>query len=64
MTDLQQLSATSAQMFAERRDIEDALTYLRQNGCGKLDSIKILIKLKGMGLQDAKRVIHFIAICN
>src|SRR5947209_18912161 len=59
MADLQQLIATCAQMFSEGREVEDVLTYLRQNGCGKLDSMKALMKLKGTNAEDAKRAVYF-----
>jgi hypothetical protein len=39
--------------------IEDLIKYLRDEGCSKIDSMSILISGCGIGLGEAKRVIHF-----
>ena len=39
--------------------IEPALLFLRENGCGKFDSIRALVAASGMSLADAKTAVHY-----
>ncbi len=51
---------SSSQKFSEKsEDIEDILTFLRQEGCSKSQSIIILKKIKNIDLDKAKELVHF-----
>jgi len=39
-------------------DLEDILTYLRNEGCSKIDSIVVLHEVLGISLGDAKGLVH------
>ncbi|HEY0099919.1 MAG TPA: hypothetical protein VGB76_13305 [Pyrinomonadaceae bacterium] len=46
------------EILAATDDIEAVLLFLKQNGCGKIDSILALRDLKGMNLKDGKETVH------
>ena len=37
---------------------EDLMSYLRDEGCNKIDTIVILLDVLGVSLGDAKRLVH------
>jgi ribosomal protein L7/L12 len=39
-------------------DVEEVLALLRQSGCSKVESIKLLREIAGLGLGEAKRRVH------
>jgi len=56
---LKLLLERSRQMLSMSEDIESVLQYLRQNGCTKVDSMRVIIELRGLTSDDAKRIVHF-----
>ena len=40
-------------------DVETIVGYLRTAGCTKIDSIAVLNATYGIGLAEAKRIVHF-----
>lgn len=57
--DLEYLMSICKEMLTQGCDLEEILSFLRQNGCSKVYSIRMLTKLKGINLQEAKRIVHF-----
>ena len=55
---LESLLPKCNEILSQEDDVESVLSFLRQRGCSKLDSIKALIILKGLNLADAKRAVH------
>ncbi len=49
----------SRQILLASDEMESALQYLRQNGCTKVDSMRVIVKLQDLTLDDAKRIVHF-----
>jgi hypothetical protein len=49
----------SRQMFLLDKDIEKILQYLRQNGCTKIDSVRVIAEVKGSTIDDAKLIVHY-----
>ena len=45
-------------IFNDTNDIEYVLTYLRDNGYSKVQSMQILIELQKIDLDEAKRIVH------
>ena len=46
-------------MLSEGQDLETVISFLRDSGCHKNDSIKIVRQLTGVGLGEAKDIVHF-----
>jgi ribosomal protein L7/L12 len=40
-------------------EVEATIEYLRSSGCTKIDSIAVLKGTYGIGLAEAKKVVHF-----
>jgi hypothetical protein len=40
-------------------DVETMVGYLRTSGCSKIDSIAVLNGTYGIGLAEAKKIVHF-----
>lgn len=43
---------------SQDQSMEGLLSFLREQGCSKIDSIKALRIFKDMSLEDAKRTVH------
>ena len=56
---LKLLLERSKQILLTSDDIERVLQYLRQGGCTKVDSMRVIVELKDLTLDDAKRIVHF-----
>ncbi len=46
-------------MLLEGKSIEHVLSFLRENGCSRIDSIKAVMALENKTLSQAKETIHF-----
>ena len=53
------LLAKCESMLSEGKSVEDILAFLRQNGCSRTDSIKVVMTLEGKTLRQAKEIVHF-----
>lgn len=42
-------------------DVESVIGYLRASGCSKIDSIAVLVAAHGIGLAEAKEIVHLSA---
>ena len=40
-------------------DVQAVIGYLRTSGCSKIDSIAVLNATYGIGLAEAKKIVHF-----
>jgi ribosomal protein L7/L12 len=40
-------------------DVDSVVGYLRTSGCSKIDSIAVLNATYGIGLAEAKKIVHF-----
>jgi ribosomal protein L7/L12 len=45
-------------MLLENNDLESILFFLRQHGCTIVDSIRMVAELQGIGLGEAKLLVH------
>jgi ribosomal protein L7/L12 len=45
-------------LHAEGKNKEDIVSFLRAQGCSKVESIAIFAKALGIGLAEAKNVVH------
>ena len=52
------LVATAREMMSRGGSVEEVLSLLRRRGCSKVESIKLLIVIAGLGLGEAKRQVH------
>ena len=46
-------------MLSEGQDLETIISLLRESGCHKNDSIRIIRELIGVSLGEAKDIVHF-----
>lgn len=46
-------------LIAQGRNEEEVITFLRDQGCSKLESIAVLKSAMGVDLNHAKRLVHF-----
>lgn len=56
---LKLLLEKSRQILVASDDFESVLQYLRQTGCTKVDSMRVIVELRDLTLDDAKRIVHF-----
>jgi ribosomal protein L7/L12 len=53
------LIAECKRRSAGGEDVGAIIGYLRTSGCSKIDSIAVLNATYGIGLAEAKRIVHF-----
>jgi len=53
-----EIKSNCIKIFNETKDIEYVLTYLRDNGYSKIQSVQTLIELQKTDLGKAKRIVH------
>ena len=58
MIDRHQLVTESKKLKENGADLEKILTFLRNAGCSKIDSIVVLREALGTSLGDAKQLVH------
>jgi ribosomal protein L7/L12 len=46
-------------MLATGTSIEDILSFLRQSGCSKVESIVVIKETNAISLAEAKKIIHY-----
>lgn len=56
--DQSELLAACTTLFAEDAALDDVLSFLREQGCSKVDSIRVLVQAGNLNLREAKRVVH------
>jgi ribosomal protein L7/L12 len=59
MQDAASLSNKCQSLHAEGKSQDEIVSFLRAQGCSKVESIAILAKALGIGLGKAKDVVHF-----
>jgi ribosomal protein L7/L12 len=59
---LQGLAINVSKMLEAGRTSEDVLKFLREAGCHKIDSIKILRRVLNISLGEAKQMVHFSSV--
>ncbi len=52
------LVARAREMLARDGTMEEVLSLLRRGGCSKIESIRLLREIAGLGLGEAKRRVH------
>jgi hypothetical protein len=45
--------------FGPQADVQEIIAYLRSDGLSILEAIKAIMELRGIGLAEAKRLVHF-----
>ncbi len=53
------LFETGKEMLFQGQDTEAILAFLKDSGCSKIDSIKVIRNLKQISLGEAKDIVHF-----
>ena len=61
MVDRNRLISECSRLDENGVSLENIIAYLRSEGCWKIDSIAILREVLGIGLGDAKRLVHLSA---
>lgn len=56
--DLSSALEVSRTMLSSGASTEEVLAKLRERGCSKIDSIRVLMQITNIPLGEAKRVVH------
>jgi ribosomal protein L7/L12 len=55
---MQSLIEACRPMLTSGNNTESVLTFLKESGCSKIESMRVLIELMGLSLGEAKQVVH------
>jgi len=55
---MQSLIETCRSMLKSDNSTESILSFLKESGCSKIDSMRVLMELMGLSLGEAKQVVH------
>jgi ribosomal protein L7/L12 len=58
MKDLTVMTQRCQQLRAQGASDEDIISFLRSEGCSKVESIVVIAKLLAVGLDRAKEIVH------
>ena len=55
---MEKLLAQCEAMLVEGCVIDDVISFLRKKGCSRINSIKAVMRLRGVTLAQAKEIVH------